>query len=261
MRNKNFLYVLSILAILTGGYWLMSKKETSTVEPVIKVDPSEIKKDDFVFSTTTASLLKPTLSEPASNNTLTNQAWSVLEKYLESAKAHNLANLRTYSHQISDTCNDPAKEKECFVLMDNVYFIASQFKKEDFKNIWYDAKQIILSTDYKEVRDEMGEPVFGLTRSILYFTRSLDGTPKLLSLKEFDGAFVQKRNFTDEQVWDRIRELIKDSDEDGLANDSELCLGLIATDEKEKCTTSDPKVRDTDGDGWWDGIEYFFYKR
>ncbi|OHB10023.1 MAG: hypothetical protein A3G05_01890 [Candidatus Zambryskibacteria bacterium RIFCSPLOWO2_12_FULL_45_14] len=101
---------------------------------------------------------------------LSREAWTTFQNYLEFAKAHDLSGLRSISYQISPTCNDPAKEAECFALMDNVYNIASYFKLSDFRHIQADERQIIMYTD-------------GPVVVMLFFTRDLGGALKVLSMR------------------------------------------------------------------------------
>ncbi|MDO8569272.1 MAG: hypothetical protein Q7R89_00565 [bacterium] len=97
------------------------------------------------------------------------EAWTTFQNYLEFARTHNLSGIRSLSYQISATCSDSSKEKECFALMDSVYAIASPFKLSEFKYIQSDERQIIMYTD-------------GPTVAILYFTR-IENTTKVLGMR------------------------------------------------------------------------------
>ena len=44
-----------------------------------------------------------------------------------------------------------------------------------------------------------------------------------------------------------------DSDEDGIVDKDEKCEGAAQYD--PRCTKTDPNKKDTDGNGWWDGID------
>ena len=98
------------------------------------------------------------------------EAWTTFENYLEFARAHNLAGVKSLSYQISTTCSDATKIEECFALMDSVYAFASTFKLSDFKYIQSDDRQVIMFTD-------------GPTVAILYFTRDEKGSLKVLGLR------------------------------------------------------------------------------
>ena len=46
-----------------------------------------------------------------------------------------------------------------------------------------------------------------------------------------------------------------DSDGDGRADENETCSGNIYNHFPEKCIQTDVNKKDSDNDGWWDGIE------
>jgi len=130
------------------------------------------------------------------------EAWRLFENYLEFARTHNLVDLRSLSHQISATCNDPAKEVECFTLMDSVYTFGSYLKASDFTNIESDNRQTIMYTD-------------GPSVSILYFTRDEAGVLKILGLRfcfeDAPGDCVEtdpdKRDLDGNGWWDEVESL------------------------------------------------------
>jgi len=132
------------------------------------------------------------------------EAWQVFENYVEFARMHNLAGIRSLSYQISDTCNNPTQEEECFALMDSVHAITSDFKISEFKNILSDERQIIMFTD-------------GPVVAILYFTRGEDGVPKILGLRfcveddvESNSCVETDKNLLDENGngwWDNLESL------------------------------------------------------
>lgn len=146
------------------------------------------------------------------------QAWSVWERYLEAAKNHDIETVQSLSHQTSATCQDPAREAECFTLMDSVYYFGSIFKKEAFTRIFSDDKQIIMMTEF--ITDPKTGPQS--TQVVLFFTRTPDGTPKVLTM----------------------RFCFKDQLETFGGN----------------CVETDPQKRDLDNNGWWDSVEALFYK-
>jgi len=132
-------------------------------------------------------------------------AWTTLEAYLQFAKTHDLEGLRSLSHQVSDTCNDPTREEECFALMNSVYNIISSFKQSDFKNTQSDNRQLVMYTDGPQV-------------AILFFTRGQDKNLKVLGMRfcqedadssgkkcvETDPA---KRDLDNNGWWDNVESL------------------------------------------------------
>lgn len=146
-------------------------------------------------------------------------AWQVFEDYLSAAKKHDLKKLKTLSFRLSETCQaalseeQPEKLQECYGLMDGVYWITQDFKRQDFKNTAADDRQIILSTDYI-VLQEGGEP----TKTVLYFVKDQDA-PKLLSIRFCYGA--DSESFQCVNTDPKTR----DEDRDGWWNDIEVLMG------------------------------------
>ena len=118
----------------------------------------------IITSLDISDLSRPWLGEPK------HEAWQVFQNYLEFARTHDLIGIESLSHQISATCFDPSREKECLALMDNVYAIGSSLKASDFTNVQEDKRQIIMFTD-------------GPVVTTLYFTRKENGTLKVLGMR------------------------------------------------------------------------------
>jgi len=233
--KKVFAIILLVLALVLVAVFNSPKQFES-------VDPADIDTDNLISVVSTINLPEPKLALPSINNNTADRAWAVFENYLESAKNHDLTSLRMLSHQISDVCSNPEQEEACFSRMDYVYSLGIQFKREEFKNIWSDDKQIIMASDYTTIDDEtFGSR--GMARMIIYFTRDGAGNPKILSFNGLDGNFVLKKDLSEEELDKHLLESIRDNDEDGLPNEID----------------PDPNKRDTNGNGWWDSIETFFY--
>lgn len=98
------------------------------------------------------------------------EAWQVFQNYMSAARDHDLPTMRTLSHQTGATCNDRAKEAECFELMDSVYHFGQNMTLDQFNEYFYDEKQIVMITD--------SEPL----KVLLTFTRTPEGTPKVLGI-------------------------------------------------------------------------------
>ncbi len=159
-------------------------------------------------------LVPETLSFPTLDGTPVGMAaWDVWQRYLAAANAHDLETLKTLSYQLSPACSDPDKITECEGLMDSVYFFGSGFKQADFNNIVYDAKQIVLSSDYMKL-EEVEDP----TKIVLYFVRTNTG-PRVLGLRfcfgnEGEGEKCvetsrEKRDQDQDGWWDDVEELFK----------------------------------------------------
>ena len=128
-----------------------------------------------------SSLSLPTLSENLSSfrinittpDPLLARALSVWTRYLEYAHDHDLPGITRLSHKLSATCLDPAREIECFALMDSVYAFASYIDTSRFRHSESDKHQIVIWTDYLDH-----------AKAILYFTRERETLePRVLSLR------------------------------------------------------------------------------
>lgn len=162
--------LLSISAVFVLGYngfgWkeqFFNKKTDTTIAPITPlIDVSAISNIPVDALNTHQTV----------SNTPRSAAWQVFQDYLSFAHTHNLPGIKSLSYQMSATCLDQAKEKECFSLMDGVYSIGSSFKAEDFKNVLFDERQLILFTDVKDQ-----------ARTALYFVKDESGALKILGLR------------------------------------------------------------------------------
>lgn len=186
---------------------------------------------------------------PLSNDPKT-LAWAVFSKYLAYNKDQNLEGIKSVVYKISAVCNDPKTIIDCKARMGLAYQYGSALKKEDFTNVWSDSKQTILSTDFKIQEDDSA---IGRNKAIIFFVKDDAGSLKMLSFSPFKGAIVSKDTTASrKELDDRLIIYTEDNDQDGIADYDEQCLGVK---EGEVCTKTDPKLRDTNGNGLWDGVE------
>lgn len=122
----------------------------------------------------TPSLALPNLS----SQNVAEEAWTTFQAYLDAARAHDLAKLSAFSHQLSPACADPARIEECYGLMDSLVFFAQDLKQADFTNVASDARQTILSTDYL-LMEGSEDPI----KSVIYFTREASGGHRVLGIR------------------------------------------------------------------------------
>lgn len=180
------------------------------------------------------------------------RGWQTFEQYMAYAQAHDLDGLSSLSHQLSDTCLDPEQRESCFALMDNVAGISNEFRREEFVNVRRDWRQIIISTDWMPAEDA---DVMSYYRSIIFLTRDFLGRPKMLSMSgPIQIVILEKKGKTPEQLEATFADMLTDTDNDGLDDQIEECSYSGAPSD---CVTTDPNMRDSDGDGWWDSIETF----
>lgn len=177
-------------------------------------------------------------------------AWALFQKYLEYNKDQNLEGVKSVVYKVAAVCNDPKTLIDCKARMGAAYSYGSTLKKEDFTNIWSDEKQIILSTDFEVEEDDVS---IGRTRSIIFFVKDEAGDLKMLSFSPSKGAVASKDTAASRQeIDDRLIIYTEDKDQDGIADYHEQCLDATT---EEVCIKTDPKLRDTNGNGLWDGVE------
>lgn len=243
MIKKIIILLLIILGVVA---YLKSERDVSPISTYNATTTPTI-------TGTSTPVNKPTPTKD--DNSIRNSAWKVFEAYTLAVQAKNIEEVKQLSYQISEACLDQNKINECEDRMATAYNFAKQFKYEDMKYIAYDDKQIILSGDYFESLDGTS-PSF--VRGVLYFIR--DGSNiKFLSLNPFLGAIViREENEATSTVRDRLLDATEDQDLDYQLDVFEKCIGMSAL---PGCVQTDPKKRDTDGDGWWDSTESLFYKQ
>jgi hypothetical protein len=193
--NKNIAIALVAVAAIAAFWFGSSAKGTGSFG-----------RGDFTLPFSFSGAKLPDLSDAF---TVT-ESWAVFQDYLKAAESHDLEKVKSLSHQLSETCQNPQTRQECDQLMDSVYLIAKDFRLEDFRNIAEDDKQIIMSTDY--MGDGAGTDK---TKVVLYFVRAETGQPKVLGIRFCygdEGAF-DKCVITDPET--------RDADKDGWWDDIE----------------------------------------
>lgn len=186
----------------------------------------------------------PQVSEPE----LADKAWATFQSYLAAAEAHDLDALKPLAYQLSSACSDDKRADECYKLMDQVVEIGKEYKREEFTQVFHDDKQVVLATDrhYEE-----SDVVKASARRLIFLTRENDNDMKILFFTlPMQLTFTYKEGRTPEEIDARLSQMTIDTDADLADDEVENC-----TDQDEKCVKTDPNNRDTDGDGWWDGIE------
>lgn len=157
--------------------------------------------------------------------------WSIYLEFISAINNRNLDKLNSITYTDYSECFDSYDEEMCWGVIEGMVDAVGQISKTDIVEVWKDSKLAILSTAIEESASGYG-------RTQLSFVKS--GGIKILSVK----------------TWDLISENDSlDSDKDGRLNSDEDCSGNIYTHFPEKCIETDLNKQDTDGDGWWDGIE------
>lgn len=245
MNKKIILILLAVVLVAGGVYFINSKKVAPIDTPVENIEQPE---EQIVQNTqgTSTPASKPATPGKEATKTL---AWDLFQKYLSYNKVGDLSGVKSSVYKISEVCDMATPNQECKDRMQSAYSYGSVLKKEEFKNVWYDERQIILSTDFwTENSTEMG--AYGRFRAIIFFIKDESGSWKMLSFSPFKGSIATKKEFG-EKAEAEVKLQSDDSDMDGVSDYEEKCLDK----NRPNCTKTDPNKRDTDGDGLWDGVE------
>jgi len=190
---------------------------------------------------------------PSESNNPKDIAWTAFQKYLKYNKEQNLEGVKSVVYKVAPICEDLKDIIDCKARMSSAYAYGGALEKKDFVNIWSDEKQIILATNFKIQEDDS---ILGRHRAIIFFVKDNESL-KLLSFSPFKGATVSKGVASREEIDDRLIIYTEDKDEDGIADYDEECL---SPKEGEVCVKTNPKIRDTDGDGLWVGVQALMTK-
>ncbi len=178
----------------------------------------------------------------------------IWNKYLLSAKNHDVKTLASLSYQLSDNCKDLAKtEKQCFEAMDQLATIFAEIKTTDFKIVWFDKKQAVLMTEQRPTTLD-GNPGFKQPR---IFFGVKDGAYKLLAIFPDWGRFANKSMLKASDIPAFLQKGALDSDKDGFTDMEEDCDSGGGVGSIDGCKKTDPHNRDENRNGWWDGVEAY----
>lgn len=189
----------------------------------------------------------PVNTSNSSTSSVTVDLWSIFD---QSTLALKNADVAAYNKVVYDQI--PPEESSHFAsFAPFLYEEASKTNKAAYIHKWQDDKQAIYTTNPVK-RDD--EKTYGYSRSSIMFINSA-GSWKILVDAPDRGWNVSKSgtNKTAAQVEADLQAMMLDTDKDGLTDQEETCTGGQAYN--PKCVKSDPAKRDTNGNGYWDGIE------
>lgn len=244
MRTK-ILYVILVLFAVGAIFFIINRSEPS------RANSNNTGAEDQNGSSIIPNL--PDINLPFSNSPQ-DVAWDLLQKYLEFNRQRDLEGVRSTVYKVAPVCNDPKLVLDCHARMGLAYNYGSQLKKQDFKNVWSDQKQIIISTDFRFEEDENNA---SRNRGIIFFIYDENNKLRLLSFSPFRGSIISKGAMNTEETKNLIERWTDDADQDGIEDYTEECLDQNT---KDICVKTDPKSRDSDNDGLWDGTEFFMNK-
>ncbi|HHQ45347.1 MAG TPA: hypothetical protein ENN13_04325 [Candidatus Altiarchaeales archaeon] len=163
--------------------------------------------------------------------------WDVFWGYFKALNERDIETANRLGYNVIDLerCLEFQGSEECYYAIDIMYQISTEVVEDNFVNVWEDERQAILSTEL------LNESVGGHTirsKEFIYFVKDGSGGVRFLGI--------------DRKYWfyeEDLASAILDGDMDGLTDREENCELML------DCVRTNPKRRDTDGDGWWDGVE------
>jgi hypothetical protein len=166
--------------------------------------------------------------------------WSVYEKsekYIANKDMEGLNSMTYDEYSMEEilsefqTSNAEVKEEDVWELLQGPWTgpDSEEPQKNEFSILQKDEQQTIIATEITQ------EGEF-YDRYFMYFVRN-----------EGKYLLVSHRSSTLSGNW------FTDSDKDGATDRVERCEG--ANEFNEDCVVTDPNKKDSDGDGWWDGVE------
>ncbi len=187
-------------------------------------------------ATTTSDLTASTTPvAPSGGGVITaTEVWALFGQYKTGLKNHDLVGLNKLFYK-PQSC----PPKDCTRMMDFGLAVANQLKLSDFVHVWADDRQIILMAN--PVRHE-SETEIEYTQASLFVIKDSTGALKFIAINPSRVWTVKKASLANPDAY--LLAQIKDSDQDGLTDVEEI--------------KTDPHNRDSNGNGWWDGIEAGF---
>jgi len=254
MKNKKIIVlIVSLLILIALAFIIKSKIAFSPTSEIIENSVSENKNATSTSSAENVGSTESSRPSPTNIskiNPLKDEAWNLFQTYLEFNKNKNLEGVKSVVYKISNVCNTEKPSNDCINRMSLAYFYGAQLNKDSFTNVWGDNKQIILATDFY---DENEASTTTRYRTIIYFVRDNNNNLKMLSFNPINGSNLNNGNYTTDEIKQKLVTYTEDNDQDGMADYQEQCKD---TKENSGCVKTDSTLRDTDGDGLWDGIEF-----
>jgi flagellar basal body-associated protein FliL len=217
--------IVLALVVLGGAMFLNYKASQNIVGLPIQQNPQEAIEASSPVST---EVLPEIEEKVVASVAVTTDLWSLFDKLKEALKNKDFKSFNDFSYE-----KMPISESGQFSEFATFFYgEVSKLNKADFVNKWQDDKQAIYSTN--PVKKEISGSA-SYSQDQISFIKDGDSW-KILKISSSVGT-----------------EKMIDSDKDGLTDDDENCAKSRAVD--PRCVKTDPNNRDSNGNGWWDGVE------
>jgi hypothetical protein len=239
---------LTVLTCLAWGgmTYVMISKTGQIIGPLIGLGPSG---PTAIPTWTPTPHPSPT---PTPLPLRADEGWAVYQELLGYLQENNAGGVDTLLKNPTDwrNCIKERSEEECLDTLHTDLYSTEASELEDFTTVWSDDKQIVMLSD-PVPRTQMEDDRVSMTysRVTLYFARNLAGKIKVLPTQKRTWSTVGTAG-SEQELEEKLQEMMRDSDQDGLTDEDEMCELLDPS-----CSPTDAQSRDTDGDGYWDGTE------
>jgi hypothetical protein len=265
-RRQSGLLVALLLALLAvwaaGSYWVASEMGVFALSEAPGAPLSPLAGNGQQGGGTPSATAAPTDSPTAAPTALPmptmvitpgridpELGWGIFQGYLERLQIHDVegANVLARKPLEWELCMDQGSEGACQEMLDLAYREGAGVERRDLVDVWADENQLIMGANPVASPEGEGEsPPTRYSKIALMFLRNAEGEIKFLMLQST--SWVENSS---EVQGPQISSRLIDSDQDGLSDYDENC-----TQNDPPCEQpTDPLKRDTDGDGYWDGIE------
>jgi len=226
-RQKGFVTPLTILIVL-----------------LLVMSVAYVNKNPLNFSNVNIPNTANNISTPVATTT-NNDLWLIFDKSNEALKNKDIAAYNAVSYkQVT-----PDQIPLFTAMATSLYNESMKLNKADFVNKWQDDKQAIYSTN--PVKDDTATS-YGYKTSQIMFIKT-NNSWKVLMMELGSQSLPKTWENTTAKIEQDLQAMMLDSDKDGLTDRDELCED--AQMGNPDCVKTDPRKRDTNGNGWWDGIE------
>ncbi len=151
------------------------------------------------------------------------KGWQGMQEILSAISSQNGASFNNRLTVPTSTCS--TLSDACKSFMNSTKAILGSIKKDSIQDAWEDKNQLVMLVPKAD----------GFT--YVYFTKKSTGSLSWLTIKNYQGS----------------KEQLVDTDQDGLTDQEELCVGQSAT-----CIKTDINKKDSDGNGFWDSSDRFY---
>lgn len=245
MKKQILLFTIIIISGLALALLLSKDKWLAPAENSIA---EQLTAESLPMKDNSDNVEQKIISSQDTQKEIKNEVWEIFQEYLSYNKELRLAQIKKLVYKVADVCKDEEVSEACKDRMNSAYAYGSALKKEDFKNIWSDKKQVILATDFWiEEAPDLNQ--YGRFRAIIFFVKQEEKW-KILSFSPFKGGIIDTKFKSRNEVADEAVLKTKDDDNDGVANYIEEC-----GNQDSSCLKTDPEEKDSDQDDWWDGVD------